>query len=340
MLAGRKVAGQTTRSVADRRTAANQTATAETHSSAGGAARSVGQPVRDPRRTADLPGDIVGDAGAPLACRRGSTVGVARSAAPDRAAARAASSGPVGPTTRIRCTTPGPTAAASRASSCRCSSRSWVAQAVDSACSTSSPSRSGSGGAVVGDVRADELGQRPSTVASVSRGDQPRSSDSREPVGRGAADRVVRARIRTTGAGDRGPRRRRRARPRPARPAAARRAGPPPPGPRAGPRGQGRRRARRRRRPESASCPQGWGQRGRAIGPGGRFVRAAGGRSAPSVTTGAGVIHSIHSCCPQAGEICGTHRPGSCEVRWLEPALTVNRATSRPCAARHRPPQR
>src|SRR4051794_7295296 len=54
-------------------------------------------------------------------------------------------SGAVGPCTRSERTTPGPTPAAIRSSTCRLSSRIWVAQAVDSATQVSSPSTSRTG---------------------------------------------------------------------------------------------------------------------------------------------------------------------------------------------------
>ena len=63
-----------------------------------------------------------------------------------------------GPTTRIRAPRPGRPPRPSRASSWRCSVRSWVAQAVDSACSTSSPSRSDSGVQWSAMSGADQLG--------------------------------------------------------------------------------------------------------------------------------------------------------------------------------------
>ena len=66
--------------------------------------------------------------------------------------------------------------AAAGATACR----SWVAHAVDSACSTSSPSRSDTGVQWSAMSEPTSCGQRPSTVASVSRGDHPRSSDTRE----------------------------------------------------------------------------------------------------------------------------------------------------------------
>ena len=74
---------------------------------------------------------------------------------------------------------PCPTPTAIRWSSWRDRVRSWVAQAVDSACSTSSPSRSDSGVQWSAMSEPTSCGQRPRTVASVSRGDQPRSSDTR-----------------------------------------------------------------------------------------------------------------------------------------------------------------
>ena len=193
-----------------------------------------------------------------------------------RAADRAASSARTGPTTRIRRTTSGPTAAASRASSCRCRVRSWVAQAVDSACSTSSPSRSADRRAVVGDVRADQL--RPAARARWRRS---AAATSRGPATPGRpAGRTAAGRARPGPDPDH-----RRRRPRTPRPPAApgrgalggrwRHAAPRPPAPRAGPPGRGRPRARRPSHDRQSSCvvPRAGDNRW-AIGPGERFAAA------------------------------------------------------------------
>ena len=137
--------------------------------------------ARRPLRTVRITSHAAGGVGEQVRCDGGMKIsrtcrgGRGRG----RCAGRGASSAPLGPTTLIRFTTSLPTAAASRVSSWRCSVRSCVAHAVDSACSTSSPSRSDTGVQWSAISAPTRCGHRPSTVASVSRGDQPRSNETR-----------------------------------------------------------------------------------------------------------------------------------------------------------------
>ena len=65
--------------------------------------------------------------------------------------------GGAGPRTLTRRTVPSPSSALSRRTSCGASSRTWVAQAVESAVTASSPSANASGLGVRGQVPADDL---------------------------------------------------------------------------------------------------------------------------------------------------------------------------------------
>src|SRR6202042_862789 len=97
--------------------------------------------------------------------------------------------GAVGPVIFSDVTTPLPTAAAILANSCAWIIRNWVAQAVDSAATVSTPSLRAIGVAWAGIWWPTTDGQWPRTVPSATRPDQPRffaRSRTTRPIGCGS----------------------------------------------------------------------------------------------------------------------------------------------------------
>ncbi len=107
---------------------------------------------------------------------------VSRGPRPDTCRGPLRQLGAAGPWIRIRLTTPLPTTPAILTSNCPCSNRNCVAQAVEVACTVSSPSRSAIGWACSATSSPTSCVHCPNTCPVASRVFQPRSTARRETI--------------------------------------------------------------------------------------------------------------------------------------------------------------